>query len=546
MRIGALIVVAFAFALAATGAEAGTGSSLLYTRLVSQTEIVAVAADGSTSRVLTSNALDRMPALSADGTQIAFARHVDGWQIFVQNVDGSTPRQLTSDGDNVHPTWSPDGRSIAFTHLTEHTQQVWTVGSDGTGMHPLVPLASGNSFDPAWSPDGHRVAFASDGGDGVDIAVIDVANPLGVSPLTHNGGDTEPVWAPDGKSLVFSRGPDWRLFRVTLDGTVSQLTNTSFTDSAPAFSGDGRSLLFARSDGDATWIEVQPWPAGTAHRLAQTAASQFDPSPGPGGTILAVTNGHAREQLFASAADGTDERRLAVLPYDVTSPDVSPDGRHIAVAAVVDGRSRVEILDRGGRVERVLHLGAPAGFPHWSPDGRRLLIAVGQPLETHLVVCDADGSHVRVLAPRLALRQGTNDWSPDGRKIVFTGWDDGPAPPELYVIGADGKGLRPLTSGAAWAVSPAWSPDGSTIAFERKLSGSTGVWTIHTDGTKLFALAGWTGDAAPVWSRDGRSVLVVRGDAFGAAGLLALTADAGDETRLVDSGPALVAATTAP
>src|SRR5262249_37069625 len=71
----------------------------------------------------------------------------------------------------------------------------------------------------------------------------------------------------------------------------------------------------------------------------------------------------------------------------------------------------------------------------------------------------------------------------------------------------DGSGMRQLTSDQINAVEPAWSPDGSTIAFAR-LGRKGGIYLIDADGTKLRRLT--TGGGEPAWSPDGSQLAFIR------------------------------------
>ena len=64
-------------------------------------------------------------------------------------------------------------------------------------------------------------------------------------------------------------------------------------------------------------------------------------------------------------------------------------------------------------------------------------------------------------------------WSPDGQKVAFDGNGD------LYVMNADGSGLRRLTRNPACDRGPAWSPDGRKIAF----GGNGHIFVINVDGS---------------------------------------------------------------
>jgi ABC-type branched-subunit amino acid transport system substrate-binding protein len=82
-------------------------------------------------------------------------------------------------------------------------------------------------------------------------------------------------------------------------------------------------------------------------------------------------------------------------------------------------------------------------------------------------------------------------WSPDGQQIVF---DAGSVPEtgrfdhKLYLINADGSGLKQLTSGDTNDIFPAWSPDGNLIAFHRNCS----LWVVRPDGSQPRELLGGT------------------------------------------------------
>jgi TolB protein len=106
-------------------------------------------------------------------------------------------------------------------------------------------------------------------------------------------------------------------------------------------------------------------------------------------------------------------------------------------------------------------------------------------------------------SPSTALRTGP---SPNGSpeltgKLVFqtcNGCD-------IYVINADGSGLRRLTDG----MDPAWSPDGQKVAFARWRD-PRGIYVIGEDGRNETLLFGWSQAKAPAWSPDGSRIVFTR------------------------------------
>jgi hypothetical protein len=76
---------------------------------------------------------------------------------------------------------------------------------------------------------------------------------------------------------------------------------------------------------------------------------------------------------------------------------------------------------------------------------------------------------------------------------------------DIYVINADGSGLRRLTDG----MDPAWSPDGQKVAFARWRD-PRGIYVIDEDGRNETLLFGWSQAKAPAWSPDGSRIVFTR------------------------------------
>src|SRR2546427_4342073 len=117
-------------------------------------------------------------------------------------------------------------------------------------------------------------------------------------------------------------------------------------------------------------------------------------------------------------------------------------------------------------------------------------------------------------------------WSPDGSKIAFQTNRDSGFSPEIYVMNVDGSGQTRLTVNTAIDLAPAWSPDGTKIAFSTNRDGNYEIYTMNADGTGATRLtSNAANDAGPTWSHDGTKIAFERGYFTTAGQIYVLDAD---------------------
>jgi Tol biopolymer transport system component len=90
-------------------------------------------------------------------------------------------------------------------------------------------------------------------------------------------------------------------------------------------------------------------------------------------------------------------------------------------------------------------------------------------------------------------------WSPDGTKIAFDSNRGGNF--EIYIMYADGTGVARLTNDPANDFAPTWSADGTMIAFDSVRDGNSEIYAMNADGTGVVRLTISPGlDFEPAWS----------------------------------------------
>jgi Tol biopolymer transport system component len=192
-------------------------------------------------------------------------------------------------------------------------------------------------------------------------------------------------------------------------------------------------------------------------------------------------------------------------------PAWSPGGTEIAFAGADSQGQHIYIADATtGVIHRLSDARGVVGNPAWSPNGRLIAFTEETQTRSSLWVLDVATGKLR-LVTRVNGQNPT--WSPDGRAIAFSGGGIAGSAPGLWLIHADGTGLRKVSDSVILADgSLSWSPDGTQIAFASPRStGRPPFVDIHVVDVSTGherVLAG--GFDFPVWSPDGRFVVAIR------------------------------------
>lgn len=158
---------------------------------------------------------------------------------------------------------------------------------------------------------------------------------------------------------------------------------------------------------------------------------------------------------------------------------------------------------------------AAAPAPALEPQSGKIVLDFTCAGQYEVYVMDADGSHRRRLTS--VASQGAwaahPAWSPDGSQIAFNMiWPAGNHRSEVYLMDAAGGKLRPLTTtpGSKSSWNATWSPDGRNLAFASDRQGNHDIYIVDHAGGGLRQLTHTTGVGRyswnPAWSPDGRQI----------------------------------------
>ncbi|MCX9009629.1 MAG: PGF-pre-PGF domain-containing protein [Candidatus Methanoperedens sp.] len=169
--------------------------------------------------------------------------------------------------------------------------------------------------------------------------------------------------------------------------------------------------------------------------------------------------------------------------------------------------------DDGSNIQQLTFTPGFDEYPDWSPDGSKVVYSSvngdnlnGDKYATepkHLWVMNADGSSKHLLNTIWGVEPA---WSPDGTKIAFKSYAN--LGSNIWVMDADGSNPKQLTFNSAATCDPDWSPDGRYIAYVSEKDGDWEIFVMNADGTNQQQLTSNTGieDNYPAWSPDGRYI----------------------------------------
>jgi Tol biopolymer transport system component len=202
------------------------------------------------------------------------------------------------------------------------------------------------------------------------------------------------------------------------------------------------------------------------------------------------------DEIFVARADGSERRNITNDPANDWGPDWSPDGSTIAFNSDRSGSLRGYLVDPDGSNLRQIAVDAWVEYPSFSPDGSQIAFMGHQGSDYEIFVADLASGAVLQLTDDPG-QDGWPAWSPNGSTIAFTSVRDdclyvpaerecwrGDEPGEhrdVWLVDADGSDVR--RASPEYGQFVAWSPDGDYL-----LVSGYGLYVIRPDGTGRLEL----------------------------------------------------------
>jgi len=232
--------------------------------------------------------------------------------------------------------------------------------------------------------------------------------------------------------------------------------------------------------------------------LVALQRSQASPAFSPDGNQVAFGGYEGEDGAIYTALVGGDKPLRLTRESGVCCPTWSPDGRQIAFFRFLKEAMSINVVSALGGAEKTLYAGIEGfrgmcGTMDWSPDGKWLAFGESRNKGFHsrIALLSLDDLTVKELTSPIDQEYDCEPaFSPDGSSVAFERGSLGGFAKDLFVIPALGGQLRRLTFDNAWGGTPAWTHDGTEIVFSSNRGGLLSLWRISAAGGAPRPVAG--------------------------------------------------------
>jgi tricorn protease len=379
--------------------------------------------------------------------------------------------------------------AVSATHVAfVYAGDLWSARLDGSDVRRLT-TSEGPVSNPAFAPDGQAIAFSAQYDGNTDVYIVPVEGGAPKRLTWHPGADVVQGFTPDGRQVVFTSpravftGRYTQLFTVPVDGGVEQPLPIPHANRA-SYSADGRRIAYNPlppqflqwkhyRGGQVSTINLFDLQSHAVEKVEQPAGRANDVDPVWMGDAVYFRSDRAGE--FNLYAYDTKSKQIRQLTRHEDFPVLSAaaGGGHI----VYEQAGYLHVLDPGTAQARRLTLAVPTDMREtreryvrgakWirtatlSPSGARAAFD----FRGDIVTVPAEKGDVRNLTATTGVHERSPAWSPDGTRLAY--FSDKSGEYQLFVEPQDGKGAPKAYAleGHGFYQDPVWSPDSQKISY---------------------------------------------------------------------------------
>lgn len=221
-------------------------------------------------------------------------------------------------------------------------------------------------------------------------------------------------------------------------------------------------------------------------------------------------------------------------------------------SATASGVQLFTVRPNGEDLHQITHVAGDANNADWSPDGRRLVFALGTETTANIAIVRADGSRLRVLPQPEGVFDDQPSFSPDGQRIYFERYTVATSDDAIWTMTIDGREQRrilgPFPNG--FVTDPNISPDGKMMSFQGfdgsvvgpppDLEAARGLFTADLNGGHITQIRPFTADETikADWAPNGRRITVTENANFfhpdDSANIVTMRADGTGARQITD------------
>ncbi len=460
---------------------------------------------------------------SVNGTSIAFLYADDVWT--VPRAGGEATRLTATGAVEAGPFYSPDGKRIAFTEHRAGGNDVYVVAATGGIPHRITWHPDGSRV-VGWTPDGTRVLISTG-----------MSSPRHFNRLytvKADGSDMPemlPLWqgwegsySPDGESIAYEpvtrwedawkvyyggqNDPIWVVNLKTLD--LEKIPSANTTDTHPVWAGHSIYFLSNRVAVGTTSSSVS---SPTAARGARGPVSLYRYDTRTKQVALVEPNhGLDLKTMQMGAGALVYEQFGSIHLMDLSDPD-KPTGDRVVPIRIDGDLDTLEPHPITVAAREIDGYGI-------SPTGQRAVFSA----HGEIFTVPAEKGDTRNLTGTPGVEERSPAWSPDGSEVAY--FSDATGEYALYLKAQNGMGEATkidLGPDPSFFYGPEWSPDGKYILYRDKherlwyvevpVKGADGKWSkagapVLVDQSHRDSFGG--NATSPQWSPDSKWIVYTR------------------------------------